>query len=57
MNDELSDVNGLDNWERSVLKEVDPDYECSDDDVDYSKAPPKPVEEVEEPVDPKKKKK
>lgn len=31
LNDEMSSVSGLKNWERNVLKEVDPKYQVSDD--------------------------
>ena len=31
LNNELGDVHGLKNWERTVLKDVDPKYQVSDD--------------------------
>jgi hypothetical protein len=34
LNNELGDVKSLKNWERNVLKEVDPKYQVSDDDSD-----------------------
>lgn len=38
---DIGDVKSLDNWEKTVLKEVDPKYELSDDE----NAPPKPKQE------------
>lgn len=38
LNEELDAVNSLKDWERSTLKEVDPNYDCSDDsDVEKKK--------------------
>ena len=39
LNEELDAVQGLGDWERNVLKEVDPNFECSDDsDVEKDKS-------------------
>jgi len=40
LNEELDSVNGLKDWERGTLKEVDPSYEV-DDDSDAEGKPPK----------------
>ena len=37
MNEELGAVSGLKKWERTVLKEVDPKYQVSDDEEDDKK--------------------
>lgn len=34
LNEELSAVNSLKNWERNILKEVDPKYQVDDDSDD-----------------------
>ena len=31
LNEELDAVNSLNDWERQTLKEVDPNFDCSDD--------------------------
>jgi hypothetical protein len=34
LNEELGSVEGLKNWERTILKEVDPKYQVDDDSDD-----------------------
>ena len=44
---EVSDVFSLNDWEKTILKEVDPDYEISDDE-NAPKPDPDPVDEKPE---------
>ena len=49
LNEELDSVNGLKDWERSTLKEVDPNFEVEDDsDVEKPDVPVTTPEDTKE---------
>ena len=49
LNEELDSVNGLKDWERSTLKEVDPNFEVDDDsDVEKPDVPVTTPEDTKE---------
>ena len=47
LKEELDSVNSLKNWERNILKEVDPKYQVDDDSdaEDYKAKPKEPVQQ------------